>query len=156
PSSMDSNSFSQRRSVGRTSRLYLFCLVGMTVFLLAVAASGSLLSIHQAETTVLLRANVPEMPELNAEALQAQLLTRDNLLPALQKIGLGESASSRVALAARRSESGEVRVNVAYTDSDHARAGALVTELAERCAAAYRRQLQRYLSQQVEQTLQEK
>src|ERR1043166_2093311 len=154
---MASNSFAGQRSTGRgSSRLYLFCLTGLTVFLLAIIASGSVLSIHQAETTVLLRTDMPEMPELNAEALQAQLLARDNLLPALAKIGLDEGAAPRVALEARRGEAGEVRVKVAYSDFDNSRASALVNELAERCAAAYRRQLQQHLSHQVEQTLREK
>src|SRR5437773_11624451 len=104
-SSMASTPFDGRRFTGRgTSRLYLFGLVAICTFLLAVIASGSLLSVHQAETAIVLQSGSTDVPEPSAEALQAQLLARDNLLAALGKLGLEASATQRVKVAARTSE----------------------------------------------------
>jgi hypothetical protein len=161
---MASTILSERGGAVRgTSRLYLFGLVAISAFLLAVIVSGNLLSVHQAETTVLLRAAAPEMPELSPDALRVELLARENLLPALAKLGLDDWAAPRVRVDARRTESGDVRVHVAYSDGDGTRASAVANELAERCAAGYQSRLKQYSWQtwtaarrQMEQAVQEK
>ncbi len=141
---MASTTFDAQRTAARgSSRLYLFGIVAVSVFLLAVVVSGHLLSVHQAETTVLLRAG-GEMPEVNAEALASELLARDCLLPALTKLGLNEWAAPRVKVDARRSEAGDVRVQVRYSDEDGSRASAVTNELAERCAAVHQARVKQH------------
>ncbi len=160
---MASTTFDGQRPGRGSSRLYLFGLVAISSFLLAVIVSGSLLSVHQAETTVLLRAGAPDMPEAGPDALRAELLARDNLLPALVKLGLDEWSAARVRVDARRNESGDIRVQITYSDGDGPLAGAVTNELAERCAAAHHARVKQHgwqawtaARRQMEQAVQDK
>lgn len=146
-----------------SSRVYLFSLVTMSMFLLAVVASGSIVSVYRAETAVVLRGDIPKLPTVSPEILQTQWLASENLLPALAKVGLDEWAAPRVQMLAKQSESGAIRAQVSYTDADGSRATALVNEMAERCAASHRQRVKQHFKQtlrlaekQVEQTLLEK
>jgi hypothetical protein len=139
----------------------LFCLTALVAFLLAVIASGSLLSSYETVSIVTLRWPEGYFQKPSAEA-QTPALPRETLLAAAAKVGLDESALGELFLQPW-SDSSIVRVAIRYRDADPTRSSTFVSEVAEEFVAGHHRQAQRHLQQvlahareQIERTQQER
>jgi hypothetical protein len=124
----------------------------MAVFVLALVASGSLLSSYDTDARVVLDWQEAYFPQMPADVEPAHVLPRDSVLATLAKVGLDDLALTNLDIQTRRGDGRQVQVTIRYFDADATRASTVVNELAEQCAVGHRRAAQRRLQQALQAT----